>query len=317
MCGITGIVHRNGNVSQDRLDRMTDTLAHRGPDGRGTWIKGNVGLGHRLLRIVGECPQPVEMGDCVLTYNGEIYGIPGSLSDTARLIPLYWKHGFPWMLKELNGMFAFCIHDQRTGELYLARDRFGEKPLYYIYTDQAFAFASEIKALLEIVETQPKVDERALADYGRYGFCLGTDTLFRGIHRLEPGHPLVFNPQAWRLAKLHYWKLPYECEAPGPDDLDDLRDLIRDAVQIRMRADVPVGTYLSGGLDSSLVTCLARPTLAFNGDFEVEGYSEFVYANMAARTAGAFLLNGRITRDNLADVLDEVIWHLDEPAAGV
>lgn len=316
MCGIAGIVHRNANVVPQRLDRMTDALAHRGPDGRGTWVNGSVGLGHRLLRIVGECPQPVEMGDCVLTYNGEIYGIPGSLSDTARLIPLYWKHGFPWMLNELNGMFAFCLYDQRTGELYLARDRFGEKPLYYAFTDRGFVFASEIKALLEVT-TRPNVNQEALAEYERYSFVTGEQTLFAGIRKLEPGHVLVFNPQEWRLHKLRYWKLPYECEQVKSGDVDDLRDLIADAVRIRMRADVPVGTYLSGGLDSSLVTCLAKPPLAFNGDFGEPGYSEFEYALMAARRANTFLLNGRITRENLEDVIDEVVWYMDEPAAGV
>lgn len=315
MCGITGIVLRDGAVNQDELDRMTDSLAHRGPDGRGTWINGSVGLGHRLLRIVGECPQPVTMGDCTLTYNGEIYGIPGSLSDTARLIPLYWKHGFPWMLRELNGMFAFCIYDQQTGELYLARDRFGEKPLYYAKTQEGFYFASEIKALLDFVPAQ--VNEDALGHYSTFGFCLRDETLFKGIKRLEPGHALVFRPDTWTLVKLRYWHLPYESETVKPGDLDDLRDLIVDAVKIRTRADVAWGTYLSGGLDSSLVTCLARPALAFNGDFDEPGYSEFDYASMAARKASTFLMSGRMSAENLADVLDEVIWHLDEPVAGV
>lgn len=316
MCGITGIVLRGHNVDPTRLDAMTDALAHRGPDGRGTWVHGNVGLGHRLLRIVGECPQPVEMGDCVLTYNGEVYGIPGSLSDTARLIPLYWKHGFPWMLHELNGMFAFCLYDQRTGELYLARDRFGEKPLYYVLTDDSFLFASEIKALLEIARPRG-INEEGLAEYERYGQTLGDRTLYTGVRKLEPGHALIFNPEAWRLSKIRYWKLPAEQEELRKGDEGDLLDLIRDAVAIRTRADTPWGCYLSGGIDSSFVACLARPTLAFNGDFEPEGYSEEHYARIAAHAAGAYLQSGRIWREDLEEVVDEVVWHMDEPAAGV
>ena len=308
MCGIAGII---GEVSPRQLDELTDALAHRGPDGRGTVISGSIGFGHRLLRIVGECPQPVEQDGCILTYNGEIYGIPGSLSDTARLIPLYRRYGFPGMLHHLNGMFAFGLYDKRKGVVYLARDRFGEKPLYY--TANPFAFASEIKALTHCGEQ----NYSALRDYERFQFVRGRETLFRDVYKLEPASYLVVSDRGEILESGRYWDVPDISIEPGLDDLSDLKWLIEDAVRIRTRADVPVGTYVSGGLDSSLVTCLAKPLLAFCGDFPEPGYSELPYALNAARAAGSFLASAHIFSDDLMSCLDGVIYHLDEPAAGV
>src|SRR3990167_1130004 len=308
MCGIAGIV---GRPDQARLDRMTDTLAHRGPDGRGTIIVNSVGFGHRLLKIVGECPQPLKQDGCLLTYNGELYGIPGSLSDTARLIPLYRQYGFPAMLDHLNGMFAFALYDIEAKTVYLARDRFGEKTLYYGWTPEGFQFASEIKAL----DTNGE-NPQGLAAYGKYLFTLGSDTFYRGIRRLEPGHWLAIRDDASVYAKQRYWQPPSVSVEPRPNDVAELKALIEDAVRIRTRSATPFATYVSGGLDSSLITCLARPNLTFHGEFSEPGFSEFDHAILAAKVSGAYLWSARIHPEDF-DFLDELIYHLDEPVAGV
>ena len=341
MCGIAGIVlkDRRAHVDQRVLDRMTDVLTHRGPDDRGTEILGNIGLGNRRLSIIdiegGHQPLSTPDGELWITYNGELYnyvelraellerGYPlRTHSDTEVLLALYAEHGIG-MFERANGMFAFAIYDRREGRLLLARDRFGEKPLYIYEDGQRVLFASEIKALLEAgVVAQPDPD--ALQEYLTFQYCLGERTLFAGVRKLRPASYLLLDDTGHELDRGEYWSLEFEEDRETPEAafLEELTALLQDSVRIRLRSDVPVGSYLSGGLDSSVVAALAARELgqglpAFTGWFgEGRDFDERPHAAAVAQHVGAEHHLVECTADDFARSLRDIIWHLDEPAAG-
>lgn len=277
MCGIAGILHINKPVNPDLLDGMTDALTHRGPDGRGTFIDGNMGLGHRRLAILdltdaGKCPMPYGGEDGKryrITFNGEVFNFIElreelrthgyqfrSDSDTEVVIAAYAKWGRE-CLKKFNGMFAFAIWDSRERELFLARDRFGIKPLYY-FAGSSFLFASEYKAFLALDEFRSEFDTefaptliKNVLSYEGLSDC----TLMKGVKRLPGGHYITVradgsaNISKWWETKDHIPTVPETYEA----QVEAFRELFLDAVRIRMRSDVALGTCLSGGIDSSAV----------------------------------------------------------------
>ena len=275
MCGIAGIVHANLRepVNAELIEQMTRKLQHRGPDDFGVWVEGGVGLGHQRLSIIdltgGHQPMAVNDEAFWVTYNGEIYNyleLRSALAenghrfqtqcDTEVLLQMYAAHGQD-CLKGLNGMFAFGLWDVREQRLFAARDRLGIKPFYYYWDGQLFAFASEPKALLEHPRIAAEVDRDALEDYLNLQYCLGDKTLFKGIRRLLPGHCLSL--QDGHLQVRQYWDINFANDtnfALG-GFTEELQDLLRDAVKLRLRSDVPVGAHLSGGLDSSAISCLA------------------------------------------------------------
>lgn len=342
MCGVAGIIHssREHPVDEAVLDRMTDILKHRGPDDRGTQIWGNIGFGHRRLSIIdletGRQPMCNADGTLWITYNGELYNyvelrqdLTGSgfqfrtHSDTEVILNLYARHGLE-MFQHMNGMFAFALLDTARGRILLARDRFGEKPLYYLKDSGRFAFASEIKALLTLPGVKPEADPGALHEYLTFQYCLHDRTLFEGIRRLKPATYLLLDGAGGILQEKEYWSLGFEEDHSRSEEsyLEELRSLLEDSVKIRLRSDVPVGTYLSGGIDSSLVATLARNLQgrglpAFTGYFEDgDRYSELKYAKAVAEGNGSphhvicpspqdFEVNFR-----------RIIHHMDEPAAG-
>jgi asparagine synthase (glutamine-hydrolysing) len=341
MCGIAGIfslasapVPRLG-ASLELLSRMVE---HRGPDGHGTWAAASrrVGLVHRRLAIIDlsdAAHQPMAgPGPTVITYNGEIYNYPElraglscgwdfrSTSDTECVLAAYDRYGTD-CLNHLRGMFAFAIWDDRRRRLFCARDRFGVKPLYYTVVGDLFIFASEAKALLPFLP-QIDTDPEALAEYLTFQYTIGEATLFRGIKQLLPGHALVVedgNIRVWR-----YWDVRYEIDADHNAHYFERRlvELLDDSVGLHLRSDVPVGAYLSGGIDSSLIAILAGATeggvtQCFHGRFsQFPGYDESDYAVTAAQRVKAELHVVDITARHFRDHIADVLYHLDFPVAG-
>jgi asparagine synthase (glutamine-hydrolysing) len=341
MCGICGIVERDRSQPVDAaaLDRMTDVLEHRGPDGRGVAVFANVGLGNRRLAIIdregGDQPMRSADGRLTITYNGELYNylelradllargyVLRTHSDTEVLLGLYAVHGLD-MFRHTNGMFAFAIWDSERRRLLLGRDRFGEKPLYWHADAERIVFASEIKSILAAgVRAEP--DWGAVQEYLTFQYCLGERTLFGGVRKLPPASYLVLSETGDLLEQAEYWSLGFDEDHVTSERqyIDELRFLLEDAVKIRLRSDVPVGTYLSGGLDSSAVSAVAAKLMtrglpAFSGAFdEGEAYDELRYARAVAEQNDSELYVVQPTAEDFAASMRRIIWHMDEPAAG-
>jgi asparagine synthase (glutamine-hydrolysing) len=275
VCGIFGLISKIGPVEADQVGRLTDLVAHRGPDGRGVRVSGNVGLGHRRLAIIdlsedGAQPMRDTRYPIWITYNGEIYNylelrselealgfVFQTSSDTEVLLSAYVCWGEK-CLERFNGMWSFAIHDERDNTLFCARDRFGVKPFYYVNTPAAFAFGSEIRQLLPLLG-RPVADDDLVNDFLVCGLTDHTNrTFFRGVEKLAPGHLLRANVSTGQIKVHRYYSL-----VPSSTGVNDerapglLRDLLDDSTRLRLRSDVRVGTCLSGGLDSSSVATLA------------------------------------------------------------
>ena len=341
MCGIAGIVSLGGTPIVGlvrKLEVMSRLIAHRGPDGEGTLVMsgGVAGFCHRRLSIIELTEagsQPMCGGNgTALVHNGEIYNyieLRRSLgagwrfrghSDTETILAAYDVHGTE-LLGQLRGMFAFGLWDDRNRRLFCARDRFGIKPFYYMVVGDTLYFASEAKALLPFlpeIETAPS----ALAEYLTFQYTIGEHTLFKGVKQLLPGHALV--AENGRIRTWRYWDVRYEIDFDhGPDYFEQrLVELLDDSLELHLRSDVPVGSYLSGGIDSSLVSVLSarhNPTnrLSFHGKFtQFPGYDESRYARMAADEAGSTLHEIEIIADHFRDHIRDVVYYLDFPVAG-
>jgi asparagine synthase (glutamine-hydrolysing) len=325
MCGIAGIWRRDGlDVARDDVHRMKAALSHRGPDEEGDFLEGPVGLGHQRLSIIdrahGRQPMANEDGRVQVVFNGMIYNyrplqqllrekghVLATDCDTEVLVHAYEEWGVE-MLSRLIGQFAFCIYDGR--QFFMARDRMGEKPLYYSVQPEAFYFASEIKAILTGVRPRPRIPP----DFLVFENTLSSDTLFEGIKSLPPGHYALFAEDA--LTTVRYWSFPSEVDE-GMDEraaVRSLSDLIYDAVKIRLQSEVPVGMYLSGGLDSSIIACIARPPVVYTSYYEAPGkFDERPQAAVVARHIGAEQKLVTLTPDKVPELLRTVVYHLDQP----
>ncbi len=342
MCGIAGyvVLHHNGKrIHPKTLQVMGELIAHRGPDGSGVWAhdEGNVGLAHRRLAIIDLTPaaaQPMlSPSGNALTYNGEIYNFKElrsaleksgyvfrSQSDTETILALYQQYGAE-AVSHLRGMFAFALWDDRQKRLVLARDRFGIKPLYYTIQDGVLYFASEQKALLPFlpeVRTNPK----ALAEYLTFQYTITEATLFEGIEQLMPGHILTVQSGSVQIVK--YWDVNYEVDYSWTAETAEerLRELLADSVDVHLRSDVEVGSYLSGGVDSSLMAILASENSEFGGKgfhgrfTDYPGYDESFFAREASNSFSGDLRVLDITANDFQENIRSVIWHLDQPTAG-
>jgi asparagine synthase (glutamine-hydrolysing) len=342
MCGINGIAfsERSGRmVERGVLERMRDIISHRGPDDRGAFIDRNIGLGHRRLSIVdvaaGQQPMTNEDGQLQIVYNGEVYNHGDHRADlearghryrthcdTETILHLYEEYG-AGAVEYLRGMFAFAIWDGHKRELFLARDRLGVKPLYYVHDDDgSIYFASEIKALLAAGAVKPEVNVGALPDYLANHSTSADETLFRGIKRLLPGHTLL-----WRDGQVtirEYWDMHFaptdESRRSDADLVDEWRELFRESVRLRLMADVPLGMFLSGGIDSSAIAAMmsgmvTEPIKTFSVGFAEREANELEYARMVAQKFGTDHHEIVISPQQFFAALPKLIWHEDEPLA--
>ncbi|MBV9215232.1 MAG: asparagine synthase (glutamine-hydrolyzing), partial [Acidobacteria bacterium] len=337
MCGINGIAFSQRSkrqVSESQLIAMRDILHHRGPDDAGMFVSGKIGLGHRRLSIVDVAhgAQPMKFGAFTLIYNGEVYNHaecrPDLIerghkfethSDTETILHLYAEYG-RGCVEHLRGMFAFAIWDSGKRELLIARDRFGVKPLYYVHdADGSLFFASEIKALLEAGAIRPEINFNALPDQFANHGTSGDETLYKGIKRLRPGHTMV-----WRDGKVdirEYWDLGFEPKHDARGDaeyIDDWREMFRRAVELRLMADVPLGMFLSGGIDSSAIAAMMskmvdEPIKTFSVGFKEREANEFEFARLVAEKFGTDHHEITITPEQFFDALPNLVWHEDEP----
>lgn len=341
MCGIAGQISLNDQPISSLtagLCAMSRLIEHRGPDGSGQWQSDSeqVGLVHHRLSIIDlseSAAQPMQAANgTVLTYNGEIYNYPElrdtlkhhwafrTQSDTECILAAYDRYGDA-CLDHLRGMFAFSLWDIKRKRLFCARDRFGIKPFYYVVVEGIFYFASEAKALLPFL---PSIDtnDLALSEYLTFQYTIGEKTLFEGIKQLLPGHALaVENGQVrtWR-----YWDVNYHIDHGHSSSYFEnrLRELLEESIDLHVRSDVKLGSYVSGGIDSSLIYRMAQAIdlnspLGFHGRFtDYPGYDESTYAQIAAKNAGGQLHCIDISVEDFRSNIEKVIYHLDTPVAG-
>ena len=341
MCGIAGQLRFDGAAADVAVGRrMGELLKHRGPDDQDVYASGPCVLAHRRLSIIdlsaaGRQPMASADGRYHIVYNGEIYNyvelrqqliqrghVFRTHTDTEVILHLYHERGAD-CLGELNGMFAIAIWDATDGSLFLARDRLGIKPLYVTRAPSHVSFASEIKALFADATRRASIDYAGLAEYLTLQFCLGSRTLFSDVEKLLPGEWMRVAADGTTNRKI-YWDVDYTVDPHHTDEYfaDRLRALLEDAVRIQLRADVPVGAHLSGGLDSSLVTTLAANHLggklhAFTGAFaDGPRYDERQHARLVAERVGATMHEVTPTARDFVRVMPQLMWHLDEPVAG-
>ncbi len=348
MCGIAGIFDLSGRpVAMQALTRMTDALAHRGPDGAGHFTLGPVALGHRRLAILdlspaGRQPMTSPGGACVLTFNGEIYNFTPlrqelqtlgyrflSRSDTEVLLYAYDAWGEE-CLGRLNGMFAFAVWDARRGQLFLARDRFGVKPLYYVHKGDLFLFASEIKALLTHPVVSARVCPEALSEYFTFQNVFTDRTLFAGVRLLPAGCSLSVRPGSSPLRQRRWWDYTFRPDSfrgTAEEAAEHLTGLFEQAVTRQLVADVPVGAYLSGGMDSGSITSVAAKHLGrlhtFTGGFDLSSASglELGFDERPASEVMSNLFKTEhyeivLHAGDMEHVLPELIWHLEDLRVG-
>jgi len=343
VCGFIGVYHYNSSkiIEESLVIEMRDTMIHRGPDDCGIYVSADrkLGLGHRRLSIIDLSPrgrQPMcdSEGKIWIVYNGEVYNFPDlrkelekkyifrSRTDTEVLIYLYKEYGKD-MVHKLRGMFAFAIWDENKRELWLVRDRIGIKPLYWTFADGKFIFASEIKAILKDTSVKREVNEEAFYHYLSFLTTPPPQTLFQGIYKIPAGHMLILNKNgSYKLEQ--YWDV-FDNVKPlyGKDEIfytERLLELFRESVKLRMISDVPIGVFLSGGIDSSTNTALfsefANDVKTFSIGFKgQEKYNEFQYARKVADIFKTKHHEVIIDVEDLINFLEQLVYYQDEPIA--
>jgi asparagine synthase (glutamine-hydrolysing) len=337
MCGILGFINLDHNNRADEriARRMAEAIVHRGPDDEGFYFKNNVALGMRRLSIIdletGHQPISNEDGSVWVVFNGEIYNFLElrerlvarghqfrTHSDTEVIVHLYEDYGDD-LVDHLNGMFAFALWDERSQRLLVARDRMGEKPLYFTQTAESFIFASELKSLVEHPLVERRINLLALRKYLQYEFVPSPHTMIEGVHKLRPAHRLIFEQGQWRTER--YWRLSYEGERLkiGEEEaVEETRRRLREAVRMRLVSDVPLGVLLSGGIDSSSVAELACEAAegrvkTFSIAFDEKSFDESSYARLVANHLGTEHYERRFTEREMLDIVPEIPRLLDEP----
>jgi len=345
MCGICGILTvDSGSIPERRLlERMRDSIAHRGPDGSGLHLAPGVGLGHRRLSIVdvahGQQPMYSEDRRFVIVYNGEVFNHPTlkpeleaagvqyrTRSDTETVLHLYRRLG-DRAVERMRGMFAFAIWDSLERRLFLARDRYGVKPLYYSHrSDGTLIFGSEIKALLPALDDRVVLNRESLPDFLANHAPSGEETLFAGIRRLPPGHTLTW--QDGRISIRQYWDVHFADARAAPAAgseaeralIEEYRERFTEAVRLRLMSDVPLGMFLSGGIDSAAITAtmatlVKEPIRTFSVAFAEREANELEYARMVARAYHTEHREVVVSPAQFFAELPRLVWHEDEPIA--
>jgi asparagine synthase (glutamine-hydrolysing) len=339
MCGIAGIFNLDGMaVTPESLLGMIRMLAHRGPDDTGFHVGQGVGLAHARLSIIdlagGKQPMCNEDSSLWITFNGEIFNYVelreelvrkghrfATRSDTEVILHLYEESGED-CVQQLNGQWAFTIWDNRRRRLFLSRDRLGVRPLFYTQTNKSFIFASEIKAIFAHPGITREIDVNGLDEVFTYWCTIPPTTIFRNIHELPPGHSMTVDASG--IATQPYWHIQFEkiSDVVNPSQeqayADQLLDLLADATRIRLRSDVPVGAYLSGGLDSTVTTALVKKFInaklqTFSISFDNAEFDESSFQNEAVRFLDTEHQDFRCTKNQIAEVFPNVIWHTEKP----
>lgn len=337
MCGITGIYNIDEKkVDFELLKKITNVLKHRGPDGEGYYIKDNIGLGHRRLIIIDSSdsanqPMSNEDNSIWITYNGEIYNyielreelkskghIFKSRSDTEVIIHSYEEYGFK-CLEKFIGMFAFCIWDEKQKILFCAKDRFGIKPFYYYYNKDCFIFASEKKAILEIDKFLKEPDENSISEYLIYGFKNHkNNTFIKDIKSILPSHYIILEKST--IKEIKYWTLDLKEISERDNNLNKkFFDIFESSIKIHLRSDVPVGSCLSGGLDSSSIVCMInkidkdQKIYAFSSVFKEEGINEKSYIDKVARQINVKIEYVNPSIKEFKNEIDKIIYYQEEP----
>jgi asparagine synthase (glutamine-hydrolysing) len=340
MCGIAGVFNYplSGELSyENHMKRMLSVIQHRGPDETGIYLGEKVGLGSVRLSIVdlstGQQPLSDASGNYWIVYNGEVFNYPElraelekkgvkfkTTCDTEIVVQMYAMYG-AGCLKYFNGQFAFCIWDKTKQELFLARDRVGIRPLYYWSKDQSFAFCSEIKGIFTLDEIERELDPDSLAQVFTFWTTLTPNTPFKGIYELPPGQHMLVKDGNIRIER--YWSMEFPSgnnsnHTSVTQKVEELEDLLKDAVRIRLRADVPVGAYLSGGLDSSVTTSLIHeidPGVlnTFSIGFKEKAFDETVYQQECAKYFDTRHTAFECTSDDIAEQFEKTIWHTEFP----
>lgn len=350
MCGITGSWNPSGEVGSDRLrvivQQMSDTLLHRGPDDGGRWVDAETGiaLGHRRLAIVdlsseGHQPMVSMDGRYVIVFNGEIYNFLElrcqlesmghhfrSYSDTEVMLASFSQWGLEGAVKRFNGMFAFALWDRQERVLHLGRDRLGEKPLYYGWIGQTFLFGSELKALKAHPDFQPEINRDALTLFLRHNYVPAPYSIYRGIYKLPPGTVLTWTGTDVHPTPVPYWSAKEVAElgitepfmGAESEAVARLETLLQEAVRLRMIADVPLGAFLSGGVDSSTVVALmqaqsSQPVKTFTIGFYEDEYNEAQYAKAVAQHLGTDHTELYVTPEEALAVIPKLPILYDEP----
>jgi asparagine synthase (glutamine-hydrolysing) len=333
----------NTAAARDLIERMLGVVEHRGPDDKGHHIEAGVAMGMRRLAIIdlsaGRQPISNEDGSIWIVFNGEIYNYRElrelllarghrlrTRTDTETIVHLYEDEG-ERCVERLRGMFAFAIWDRRERRLFMARDRVGKKPLHYTLVGRTLVFGSEIKSLLQHPDVKREVNPQAISDFLSFGYVPDPATAFKGISKLPPGHTLTFKDGM--VSARRYWDFDYsgdsaaqglrEPEAPEEGYVERLRELIAESVRLRLESDVPLGAFLSGGIDSSLVVAMMAREMkvkTFSIGFSDTGFDELRYARIAARHFGADHHEFVVTPD-VCRLVEEIVWHHDEPFADV
>lgn len=339
MCGFVGIINKNkSHVEVNILSQMAETLNHRGPDDEGYFLDNNVGFYHKRLSIIDLAGghQPMTSENLTIVFNGEIYNyieLRNDLkkkgyqfktqSDTEVILKMYEEYGIKFV-DMLNGMFAFLLYDKKREIIVAARDHFGIKPIYYFADNNKIIFASEIKAILKHPEVKTIPDYNSINEYLTFQFVLGEETLFKNINKMKPGHCMVLNLNSMNYTCTKYWVPSFKIDSYHTEEYFtyELSKLLNNAIEMQLRSDVPLGTYLSGGIDSSIVSLLASFKLdknlkTFTGAFK-EGaeFDETRYSREVSNLCNAERFEIFPTENDFIDTIPKLIYYLDEPAAG-
>lgn len=329
MCGIAGIVTKREN-KKEIIEAMSKRIEHRGPDGEGYFFDDDVALAHRRLSIIdlttGDQPIYNEDERIVTVYNGEIYNYVElrdelvkaghkfkTKSDTEVLV-----HGFEeWhtdLPKYLRGMFAFAIYDKKSNELFLARDNFGIKPLYYTVMDGTFMFASEIKAFLDTPDFKKELNEDILQAYLEFSFVPTNETFFKGVYRLDAGSSLLYKDGDIKIDK--YFRLDFKDKEQTFDEaVESISEVMKDSVSRHLLSDVEVGSFLSSGIDSSYIVSLAKPAKTYTVGYDIDKYDEISYAKDLTEKLGINNTSKVIKMDEYMEELPKIMYYLDEPTS--
>lgn len=327
MCGINGIITKDKN-KEELIHNMNDKIIHRGPNSEGIYVDDTLALGHRRLSIIdlegGSQPIYNEDKSMVIIYNGEVYNYEeikkelsnhtfSTKSDTEVILHGYEEWGRD-IVNKLRGMFAFCIYDIKKSELFIARDYFGIKPLYYYKKDDLFMFSSEIKSFLNIPGFKKELNKSMLGAYLTFSFTPGNNTFFKDVYKLSPGSYMVVNTHTLEYKINSYFKLSFSKTDKSYEEMvDEISNKMKESVKYHLISDVEVGSFLSSGIDSSYLVSLAKPDKTYTVGYKNKKYSEIEYAKDLTNRLGIKNIDGIITKEEYMKAIKDVYYHMDEP----